>query len=73
VDAAGKLTMHRVRTGLSDGKNTVVEGRDLKEGMQVVVGSNTATTATSPQSTQNPLSGGGQQRGGGGGGRGPGF
>jgi len=73
VDAAGKLAMHRVRTGLSDGKNTVVEGRDLKEGMQVVVGSNVATTATAGQATQNPLSGGGQQRGGGGGGRGPGF
>jgi HlyD family secretion protein len=74
VDATGKLAMHRVRTGLSDGKNTVVEGRDLKEGMQVVVGSNTATTATATQATQNPLSGGGQQRGGGGGGgRGPGF
>ncbi len=72
VDAAGKLAMHRVRTGLSDGKNTVVEGRDLKEGMQVVVGSNTATTAAAAQQgTQNPLSGGGQQRGGGG--RGPGF
>jgi len=70
VDATGRLAMHRVRTGLSDGKNTVVEGRDIKEGMQVVIGSNVATTATSAQQTSNPL-GGGQQRGGGG--RGPGF
>jgi HlyD family secretion protein len=71
VDATGKLAMHRVRTGLTDGKNTVVEGRDIKEGMQVVIGSNTATTAQSAQQTANPL-GGAQQRGGGGP-RGPGF
>lgn len=71
VDANGKLAVHRVRTGLTDGKNTVVEGRDLKEGMQVVIGSNVTTTATSAQPGGNPLSGGGQQRGGGG--RGPGF
>ncbi|HEX9937128.1 MAG TPA: efflux RND transporter periplasmic adaptor subunit [Longimicrobium sp.] len=72
VDADGKLAMHRVRTGLSDGRNTVVEGRDLKEGMQVVIGSNTPTTAQQGQQTTNPLGGaaGGQQRGGG---RGPGF
>ncbi|HET7229063.1 MAG TPA: efflux RND transporter periplasmic adaptor subunit [Longimicrobium sp.] len=72
VDASGKLSMHRVRTGLSDGKNTVVEGRDLKDGMQVVIGSNVATTAQQGQQTANPLGGaGGGQRGGGG--RGPGF
>jgi HlyD family secretion protein len=72
VDADGKLAMHRVRTGLSDGRNTVVEGRDLKEGLQVVIGSNTPTTAQQGQQTSNPLGGaaGGQQRGGG---RGPGF
>ena len=68
VDASGKLAVHRVRTGLTDGKNTVVEGRDLKEGMQVVIGSNVATTAQSAQQGGNPLSGQ-QQRGG----RGPGF
>ncbi|HEU4561866.1 MAG TPA: efflux RND transporter periplasmic adaptor subunit [Longimicrobium sp.] len=72
TDASGKLTMHRVRTGLSDGKNTVVEGRDLKEGMQVVIGSNTATAAQPAQQTSNPL-GGTQQRSGGGPRGGPGF
>jgi HlyD family secretion protein len=71
VDAAGKLAVHRVRTGLTDGKNTEVMGRDLKEGMQVVIGSNVASAqgaAAGRQQTGNPL-GGQQQRGG----RGPGF
>ncbi|HEX6746422.1 MAG TPA: efflux RND transporter periplasmic adaptor subunit [Longimicrobium sp.] len=67
-DSTGKLSMVRVRTGLTDGKNTVVEGTGLKEGMKVIVGSNVASTAQTQQ-TSNPL--GGQQRGGGG--RGPGF
>lgn len=71
VDANGKLAVHRVRTGLSDGKNTVVEGRDLKEGMQVVVGNNVASAAQGAQQTANPLGGGGG--GNRGGGRGPGF
>jgi hypothetical protein len=42
----------RVRTGLSDGQNTQVMGQDVKEGMQVIVGTNTpAATATNQQST----------------------
>jgi HlyD family secretion protein len=67
----GKLTMVRVKTGLSDGKQTAVEGSALKEGMQVIVGSNVATEAkgASSQQTSNPLGGGRQQ----GGPRGPGF
>jgi hypothetical protein len=67
VDSAGKLSMLRVRTGLSDGKSTVVEGSELKEGMQVVVGSNQASGAG--QQSASPF-GGGQQQGRG---RGPGF
>jgi HlyD family secretion protein len=68
-DANGGLKMIRVRTGLTDGKSTVVEGEGLKEGMKVIVGSNTPATAQTQQQTTNPLGGGGQQRGG----RGPGF
>jgi HlyD family secretion protein len=61
-DSTGKLSMVRVRTGLTDGKNTVVEGRGLKEGMKVIVGSNTAATGQSGQQQSSPF-GGGQQRG----------
>lgn len=67
-DSTGRLSMVRVRTGLTDGKNTVVEGRGLREGMKVIVGSNAAATQSATQQSSNPL--GGQQRGGG---RGPGF
>ncbi len=67
-DSTGKLSMIRVRTGLTDGKSTVVEGAGLREGMKVIVGSNVASSAQTQQQTGNPL--GGQQRGGG---RGPGF
>ncbi|HSU14405.1 efflux RND transporter periplasmic adaptor subunit [Longimicrobium sp.] len=64
MDGAGKLKMIRVRTGLTDGKNTVVEGNGLTAGMKVVIGSNTAATASGAQPASNPL--GGQQRTGGG-------
>jgi HlyD family secretion protein len=70
LDADGKLQIVRVRTGVSDATFTEVRGRDLKEGMKVIVGVNqpkddAKTAAASPfQGTQ-------QQRGGGpGGGRG---
>ncbi len=68
VDSAGKLSMLRVRTGLTDGKSTVVEGNELKEGMQVVVGSNQGSGAG--QQSASPFGGGQQQQGRG---RGPGF
>jgi len=49
VGANGKPAMMRVRTGLSDGQNTQVIGQDVKEGMQVIIG--TATTATAAPAT----------------------
>jgi HlyD family secretion protein len=56
VNASGKPAVVRVRTGLSDGQNTQVMGQDLKEGMQVIVGTNTATTTTTPtQTTTSPF------------------
>jgi len=51
VGANGQPAMMRVRTGLSDGQNTQVIGQDLKEGMQVIIGTNASTTAASPPST----------------------
>ena len=46
VDATGKPAVMRVRTGLTDGQNTEVIGQNLKDGMQVIIGTATATTAT---------------------------
>ena len=48
VDASGKPAAMRVRTGLSDGQNTQVMGQDVKEGMQVIIGTAvaSATSAT---------------------------
>ena len=56
VNASGKPAVMRVRTGLSDGQNTQVMGPDVKEGMQVIVGTNAATTTATPtQSTTSPF------------------
>ena len=63
VGPDGKAAVARVRTGLSDGQNTEVIGQNLKEGMQVIIGTNTATAAATTTTTTNPLQ---QQR------RGPG-
>ncbi len=51
-----------VKTGITDGKYTEVQGRELKEGDRIVMGinSNGGTPAA-----KNPLTGGGQQRPGG--------
>jgi HlyD family secretion protein len=63
VDAAGKLTAIRVRTGLSDGSKTEVQGRELKEGTQVVVGTTSGSqSASQSAASSNPFE---QQRGGG--------
>jgi HlyD family secretion protein len=69
-DADGKLRMIRVTTGLTDGKSTVVQGQQLREGMKVITGSGQAATAQSAGQTSNPLGGATQQRRGPGG---PGF
>ena len=39
LDASKKLASLRVRTGITDGQKTEVSGADLKEGMQVIIGS----------------------------------
>lgn len=38
IDAQGKPTAARVHTGISDGQKTQVESPQIKEGMQVIIG-----------------------------------
>jgi HlyD family secretion protein len=66
LDQNGKLAIARVKTGLNDGTETEITGRNITEGMKVIAGtinpSQTASTSTAPAS---PFSGGQQQQGGG--------
>jgi len=59
LDASGKLAMTRVRTGLNDGTETEITGKNVTEGMKVIAGS-TKTAQTSTSAT--PFSGGQQQQ-----------
>ena len=70
IGADGQPALARVKTGLSDGKNTVVMSRDIKDGTKLIVGAATAATSAPAAATANPLAP--QQGRGGGGGRGPG-
>jgi hypothetical protein len=45
----------RVHAGLSDGTRTQVTGNGLAEGMQIIVGANTGTTAPAAAASTNPL------------------
>jgi HlyD family secretion protein len=45
----------RVHVGLSDGTRTQVIGNGLEEGMQIIVGANTGTTAPAAAASTNPL------------------
>jgi HlyD family secretion protein len=69
VDAKGNLAAVRVRTGLSDGSKTQVQGRDLKEGTQVIVGTSSgpqAATQSSQSTSPFQPQGGATRRGPGG-------
>jgi HlyD family secretion protein len=68
VDASGKLKPIRARTGLSDGQKTEVQGRDLREGTQVVVGTTSGSqSASQGAQSSNPFQPqGGMRRGPGG-------
>ncbi len=70
ADAKGKLTAHKVFTGITDGTTTEVRGSDIKEGMNVVIG-----TISSSQQSQSASAApfGGQQQGGSRGGMRGGF
>jgi HlyD family secretion protein len=67
LNADGQLQVLRVRTGISDGVATEVQGPDVHEGLKVIDGLASTATASSERPAANPL-GGAQQ---GGGGRGP--
>jgi HlyD family secretion protein len=54
LDAQGKLTKHVVKTGLTDGLRTQVDGRDIAAGANVVIG--TVQPGSAPvAATGNPL------------------
>ncbi|MHB8799574.1 MAG: efflux RND transporter periplasmic adaptor subunit [Thermoanaerobaculia bacterium] len=59
LDAKGKLHAVRVRTGITDGLFTEVEGKNVTEGMKVVDGLVSASKA--PGATSNPMGGAQQQ------------
>ena len=65
LDANKTLHLARVQTGLSDGQKTEVTGKDLNEGMQVVisVASADAAPATAAASSSNPFQPGRPQGG----------
>src|SRR5690606_12372496 len=57
VDAAGRVSALPVRTGLTDGQSTVVEGEGLEEGMEVIAavvgaGGPSGATAVNPFQAQ---------------------
>lgn len=51
LDANGKPAIARVRTGLTDGQRTQVEGPEIREGMEVIVGA----TMTADGGSGNPF------------------
>jgi HlyD family secretion protein len=66
LDPAGKLQIMRIRTGITNGQETVVIGKDLKEGMQIIAGVTGGTEATSTNPFQSQPAGGNRGRGPGG-------
>jgi HlyD family secretion protein len=46
LDPSGRPTMVRVRTGLTDGQRTVIEGPTIQEGMDVIIGTMQAGAAS---------------------------
>jgi HlyD family secretion protein len=66
LDAQGKLAAARVRTGITDGQKTEVEGPGVTQGLQVIVGSTQTEQATGAgifQPAAAPRQGGAQRRG----------
>lgn len=62
----GTLRLARVRTGITDGTRTVVQGESIEEGMQVIVGSAVAgASASAPVSPFQSQPGGAPRRPGG--------
>jgi HlyD family secretion protein len=53
--ADGKLDVMFVRTGISDGTNTEIKGRDLEVGRQVIAGVSSTTTAATQAASSSPF------------------
>jgi HlyD family secretion protein len=72
LDANGKLAMTRVKTGINDGTETEITGKNITEGMKVIAGtiSSTQTAATTTTGASPFGATSTQQQRGGGGGRG---
>jgi HlyD family secretion protein len=51
LDAGGTVGATPVRTGVSDGQYTVIQGRGIQEGMEVIA----AVTTATPSQTTNPF------------------
>ena len=66
LDKDGKVATARVRTGISDGTSTEVQGRSLTVGMKVIAGISSGAAQTASTSTAASPFGGSQQRQGGG-------
>jgi hypothetical protein len=54
TDANGKLDVMFVRTGITDGTNTEIRGREAAEGLKVIAGVTTAAAATTA-ATSSPF------------------
>jgi len=59
LDTQGKLATLRVRTGITDGTTTEVEGTNVKEGMRVIAGTAVQTAETT---SATPFQGNQQQQ-----------
>jgi HlyD family secretion protein len=55
VKSGDSIRPHRVRTGVTDGLNTEVRGRNIKEGDEVVLGMVSNETKTTQTQQQNPF------------------
>jgi HlyD family secretion protein len=55
IKSGDSIRPHRVRTGVTDGLNTEVRGRNIKVGDEVVIGMITQDTKSAQQQQQNPF------------------
>lgn len=56
LDDKGTVHVARIRPGMTDGQKTEVQGKDLKEGMSVIIGVDDGSApAATPSATANPL------------------
>jgi HlyD family secretion protein len=55
LDADGRVGRIRVRTGLTDGQLTQIEGDGVREGLQVIVGVTQSAQATGSSPFQSPM------------------